>query len=100
MDYEQYDQWSENVRMEREEYVQEKLTAEEFQRKTDKPRAVLLYSATQNNLQEILWCSFCDSNEILFPSDLRRWRKSQTHLHQIQGPRGTDDKIEKAYFSK
>lgn len=54
MDYEQYDQWSENVRMEREEYVQEKLTAEEFQRKTDKPRAVLLYSATQNNLQEIL----------------------------------------------
>lgn len=45
MDYEQYDQWSENVRMEREEYVQEKLTAEEFQQKTDKPRELTSYEA-------------------------------------------------------
>lgn len=52
MDYEQYDQWSENVRMEREEYVQEKLTAEEFQRKTDKPRELTSYEAGKIKLAD------------------------------------------------
>lgn len=52
MDYEQYDQWSENVRMEREEYVQEKLTAEEFQWKTDKPRELTSYEAGKIKLAD------------------------------------------------
>ena len=52
MDYEQYDQWSENVRMEREEYVQEKLTAEEFQRKTNKPRELTSYEAGKIKLAD------------------------------------------------
>ena len=52
MDYEQYDQWSENVRMEREEYVQEKLTAEEFQQKTDKPRELTSYEAGKIKLAD------------------------------------------------
>lgn len=40
------------MRMEREEYVQEKLTAEEFQRKTNKPRELTSYEAGKIKLAD------------------------------------------------
>lgn len=45
MDYEQYDQWSENARLAREEYVQGELTAEEFLRKIDTTHELASYEA-------------------------------------------------------
>ncbi len=45
MDYRQYDQWSENARLAREEYVQGNLTTEEFLRKIDTPHELTSYEA-------------------------------------------------------
>lgn len=45
MDYEQYDQWSENARLAREEYVQGNLTAEEFLRRIDTTHELTSYEA-------------------------------------------------------
>ena len=45
MDYEQYDQWSENARLAREEYVLGNLTAEEFLRKIDTTHELTSYEA-------------------------------------------------------
>ena len=52
MDYEQYDQWSENARLAREEYVQRKLTAEEFLRKIDTTHELPSYEAGKIDLPD------------------------------------------------
>ena len=52
MDYEQYDQWSENARLVREEYVQGKLTAEEFLRKIDTTHELPSYEAGKIGLSD------------------------------------------------
>ena len=50
MDYEQYDQWSENARLAREEYAQGKLTAEAFLRKIDTTHELTSYEAGKVDL--------------------------------------------------
>lgn len=52
MDYEQYDRWSENARVAREEYVQGKLTAEEFLRKVDTTHELTSYEAGRIDLPD------------------------------------------------
>ena len=52
MDYEQYDQWSENARLAREEYVQGKLTAEEFLRKIDITHELTSYEVDKIDLPD------------------------------------------------
>ena len=52
MDYEQYDQWSENARVAREEYVQGKFTAEEFLRKIDTTHELTSYEAGKIDLPD------------------------------------------------
>ena len=52
MDYEQYDQWSENARLAREEYVQGNLTAEEFLRKIDTTHELTNYEAGKVKLSD------------------------------------------------
>ena len=52
MDYEQYDQWSENARLAREEYVQGKLTAEEFLRKIDTTHELTNYEVDKIDLPD------------------------------------------------
>ena len=52
MDYEQYDQWSENARLAREDYVQGKLTAEEFLRKIDTTHELPNYEAGKIDLPD------------------------------------------------
>ena len=52
MDYEQYDQWSENARLAREEYVQGKLTAEEFLRKIDTTHELTSYEVDKIDLPD------------------------------------------------
>ena len=52
MDYEQYDQWSENARLAREEYVRGMLTAEEFLRKIDTTHELTSYEAGKVNLPD------------------------------------------------
>ena len=52
MDYEQYDQWSENARLAREEYVQGKLTAEDFLRKIDITHELTSYEVDKIDLPD------------------------------------------------
>ena len=52
MDYELYDQWSENARLVREEYVQGNLTAEEFLRKIDTTHELTSYEAGKVDLPD------------------------------------------------
>ena len=52
MDYEQYDQWSENARLAREEYVRGNLTAEEFLRKIDTTRELTSCEAGKIDLSD------------------------------------------------
>ena len=52
MDYDQYDQWSENARLAREEYVQGKLTAEEFLRKIDTTHELTSYEVDKIDLPD------------------------------------------------
>lgn len=52
MDYGQYDQWSENARLVREEYVQGKLTAEEFLRKIDTTHELTSYEVDKIDLPD------------------------------------------------
>lgn len=52
MDYGQYDQWSENARLVREEYVQGNLTAEEFLRKIDTTHELTNYEAGKVKLSD------------------------------------------------
>ena len=60
MDYEQYDRWSENARVAREEYVQGKLTAEEFLRKVDTTHELTSYEVDKIDLPDepSLWQQF------------------------------------------
>ena len=52
MDYEQYDQWSENARLAREEYVQGNLTTEEFLRKIDTTHELTSYEVGKIDLPD------------------------------------------------
>ena len=52
MDYGQYEQWSENARLAREEYVQGKLTEEEFLRKIDTTHELTSYEAGKIDLPD------------------------------------------------
>ena len=52
MDYGQYDQWSENARLAREDYVQGKLTAEEFLRKIDTTHELTSYEAGKIDMHD------------------------------------------------
>ena len=52
MDYEQYDRWSENARVVREEYVQGNLTAEEFLRKIDTTHELTSYEVDKIDLPD------------------------------------------------
>ena len=52
MDYEQYDQCSENARLTLEEYVQGKLTIEEFLRKIDTTHELTSYEANKIDLSD------------------------------------------------
>ena len=52
MDYEQYDRWSENARLTREEYVQGTLTAEEFLRKIDMTHELTSYEVDKIDLPD------------------------------------------------
>ena len=52
MDYEQYDQWSENARLAREEYIQGALTAEEFLRKIDSTHELTSYETGKVTLPD------------------------------------------------
>ena len=50
--YEQYDQWSENARLAREEYVRGKLTAEDFLRKIDITHELTSYEVDKIDLPD------------------------------------------------
>lgn len=52
MDYQQYDQWSENARLAREEYVRGALTAEEFLRKIDTTHELTSYEVGKVDLPD------------------------------------------------
>ena len=52
MDYEQYDRWSENARVAREEYVLGKLTSEEFLRKIDTTHELTSYEVDKIDLPD------------------------------------------------
>lgn len=52
MDYQQYDQWSENARLAREEYVRGNLTAEEFLRKIDTTHELTSYEVGKVDLPD------------------------------------------------
>ncbi len=52
MDYERYEQWSENARLSREQYIQGNLTAEEFLRKIDTTRELTNYEVDKVSLSD------------------------------------------------
>lgn len=77
MDYEQYDQWSENARLAREEYVQGVLTAEEFLRKIDTTHELTSYEVGKVNLpdgpsiwQQLVARDFRFDPERYFPEEM------------------------------
>ena len=79
MDYGQYDQWSENARLAREEYVQGKLTAEEFLRKIDTTHELTSYEAGKIDLpdgpsmwQRLVEKDFRFSPDRYFPEKMAR----------------------------
>ena len=79
MDYEQYDQWSENARLAREEYVQGNLTTEEFLRKIDTTHELTSYEAGKIKLvdgpsrwQQLVARDFRFDPERYFPKELAR----------------------------
>jgi len=79
MDYEQYDQWSENARLAREEYVRGMLTAEEFLRKIDTTHELTSYEAGKVNLpdgpsmwQRLVARDFRFDSERYFPEKMAR----------------------------
>jgi len=56
MDFEQYDAWSENARLARMEYLDGKLTAEEFLRRIDTTHELARYEAGKITLEtETAW---------------------------------------------
>ena len=79
MDYEQYEQWSENARLTREEYVQGNLTAEEFLRKIDTTHELASYEAGKAKLsdgpsiwQQLVARDFRFDPERYFPKEMVR----------------------------
>lgn len=79
MDYEQYEQWSENARLAREEYVQGTLTAEEFLRKIDTTHELTSYEAGRVKLsdgpsmwQRLVARDFRFDPERYFPEEMAR----------------------------
>ena len=79
MDYGQYDQWSENARLAREEYVQGKLTAEEFLRKIDTTHELTNYEVDKIDLpdgpsrwQQLVARDFRFDPERYFPEKMAR----------------------------
>ena len=77
MDYEQYDQWSENARLAREEYVQGNLTAEEFLRKIDTTHELTSYEVDKIDLpdgpsrwQQLVARNFRFDPERYFPEEM------------------------------
>ena len=79
MDYEQYDRWSENARLAREEYVQGTLTAEEFLRKIDTTHELPSYEAGKIDLPDgpSMWQRLVEKNfrfdpERYFPEKMAR----------------------------
>ena len=84
MDYRQYDQWSENARLAREEYVQGNLTTEEFLRKIDTTHELTSYEAGKIKLvdgpsrwQQLVARDFRFDPERYFPKELARLDLSQ-----------------------
>ena len=80
MDYEQYDQWSENARVAREEYVQGKLTAEEFLRKIDTTHELTGYEVDKIDLPDepSLWQRFVERDFRFDPE--RHFPEEKAHL--------------------
>lgn len=85
MDYEQYDQWSENARLAREEYVQGKLTAEEFLRKIDTTHELTSYEASKVDLPDepSMWQRLVARNFRFDPE--RYFPEEMIHLN-LSGP--------------
>lgn len=86
MDYEQYDQWSENARLAREEYVQGNLTAEEFLRKIDTTHELTNYEAGNIQLsdgpsvwQRLVARDFGFDPERYFPKEMIHLNLSDPH---------------------
>lgn len=80
MDYEQYDRWSENARVAREEYVQGKLTAEEFLRKVDTTHELTSYEADKIDLPDepSLWQRLVERDFRFDPE--RHFPEEKAHL--------------------
>ena len=79
MDYGQYDQWSENARLAREEYVRGSLTAEGFLRKIDTTHELMSYEVDKIDLpdepsmwQQLVARDFRFDPERYFPKELAR----------------------------
>lgn len=79
MDYEQYEQWSENARLARAEYVQGNLTAEEFLRKIDTTHELTSYEVGKVDLpdgpsmwQQLVARDFRFDPERYFPEKIAR----------------------------
>lgn len=79
MDYEQYEQWSENARLAREEYVKGVLTTEEFLRKIDTTHELTSYKAGKVKLsdgpsmwQQLVARDFKFDSERYFPEKMAR----------------------------
>ena len=87
MDYEQYDQWSENARLAREEYVQGKLTAEEFLRKIDTTHELTSYEVDKIDLPDepSMWQRLVAKDFTFDPE--RYYPESYAHLNlNDEGP--------------
>ena len=81
MDYEQYDQWSENARLAREEYVRGKLTAEEFLRKIDTTHELTSYEVDKIDLPDApsMWQRLVAKDFTFDPE--RYYPESYAHLN-------------------
>ena len=81
MDYEQYDQWSENARLAREAYVQGTSTAEEFLRKIDTTHELTSYEAGKVKLSDgpSIWQRLAAKGFTFDPE--RHYPKSYAHLN-------------------
>ena len=77
MDYDQYTAWSENARLARMEYLDGKLTAEEFLRRIDMTHELESYEAGKAELvEETVWqnriaCDFSFDPETYYPETIQ-----------------------------
>ena len=81
MDYERYDQWSENARLAREAYVRGMSTAEEFLRKIDTTHELTSYEAGKVKLSDgpSIWQRLVAKDFTFDPE--RHYPKSYAHLN-------------------